>query len=123
MLFRSLDRRDHTVQIVFDAVCHSTVRFVQMADGHAVADITKNDAGQLKLIILHVRGGVHTKNSVAVNGAADNDQGIHNAAVPHEKQIGHFPAPWTACGPIPFPAESDGWQRSRCETPTQAPKR
>ena len=86
-IFDLLDRRDHTVQIVFDAVCHSTVRFVQMADGHTVADITKNDAGQLKLIILHVRGGVHTKNSVAVNGAADNDQGIHNAAVPHEKLI------------------------------------
>ena len=30
---------DDTLQIGFDAVCQCTVRFVQMTDGHNVADI------------------------------------------------------------------------------------
>jgi len=78
---------DHAVKIIFDAVSHSTVRFIQMADGHAVADITKDNAGKLQLIVLHIGGGIHTQHHVAVYGASDNDNGIDNTAVPHKQLI------------------------------------
>ncbi len=45
-LFDLLDSRDHTFQICFDTVGHGAIRFIQMLDGHDIADITKYDTGE-----------------------------------------------------------------------------
>ena len=49
-----------SVQVSPDAVGHGTVGFIQMTDGHDIADIAEYDTGELELIILHIGGGVES---------------------------------------------------------------
>ena len=40
-----------SVQVSPDAVGHGTVGFVQMTDGHDIADVAQDDTGQLRSLI------------------------------------------------------------------------
>ena len=72
-----------SVQVSLDAVGHGTIGFVQMADGHDVADVAEDDTGQLQLIVFHI-GSTVVAQHVTVDSGSDNDRGIGNAAVNHK---------------------------------------
>ena len=82
-LFYLLDRRHDAVQICPDAVGHSAVRFVEVLDGHDVADIAEDDAGKLQLVIFHIGSGIIAEDHM-INSAFDNDQRIDDSADYHK---------------------------------------
>ena len=72
-----------SVQVSLDAVGHGTVGFIQMTDGHDIADVAQDDTGQLQLVILHIGSTVEAQH-IAIDGCTDDDQGIGDTAVDHE---------------------------------------
>ena len=75
-----------SVQVSPDAVGHGTVGFIQMTDGHDVADVAEDDTGQLQLIIFHIGSAVEAQH-IAIDGCTDDDQGIGDTAVNHEFSV------------------------------------
>lgn len=69
-----------SVQVSPDAVGHGTVGFIQMTDGHDIADVAEDDTGQLQLIIFHIGSAVEAQH-IAIDGCTDDDQGIGNTAL------------------------------------------
>ena len=54
-----------------------------MLDGHYIADVTEDNAGQLQLVVLHVGSGLKSQHH-PVGGASHDNQGVYNAAAYHE---------------------------------------
>ena len=75
-----------SVQVSLDAVGHGTVGFIQMTDGHDIADVAEDDTGQLQLIIFHIGSAVEAQH-IAIDGCTDDDQGIGDTAVNHEFSV------------------------------------
>ena len=82
-LFDLFDSCDHTLQICLNTVSHSTVRFIQMLDGHDIADVAEDNTGEFQLIILRIGGGIITDHD-AVSSTAYDDQRICNTTGNHE---------------------------------------
>ena len=85
--FNFFNSSHHTMQVWFDTVGQCTIRFIQVANRHYIADIAQHQTGKLKLIIFHIRCAVTAKNHTAVDSTENYTYCIGNSTSNHKLLI------------------------------------